>query len=128
MPLPLWKAFALLAAVTSACTGAAEPDTMSPVLDGLCRARAALPGDLAEAEDAFDGSAHEPLHGLASDLEAADERRAAAALLEAKQAVEAAFRDGALPEIIADRLDRLIVATRDGLVAAGEPSPAACDE
>jgi hypothetical protein len=90
----------------------------------LCEAAAAP--EPADAEAAFE-RAHEDLHALARELEDADQRPAAATLLEAKQRVEAAFAEDPPPADLSDQLTALVDAAAEATVAAGRPRPA-CPE
>jgi hypothetical protein len=82
---------------------------LQEAVQGLCRAEAlAREGDVPGARAAFVNRSHTYLHELAADVTDRDPA-AAAALLEAKQRVEAALgdpTDGArLAELVADLLD-----------------------
>ena len=80
------------------------------MLGSMCEAsEAAADGDVSTAETLFLDDVHLRLHGLADSL--TDDRTAAAELLEAKQAVEADFEDGAEGEEVAEDLDGLLAAT-----------------
>lgn len=81
---------------------------------GICDAAQLAGGDLNSARATFLGQSHEGLHLIARGLEK-DDRAASAALLEAKQKVEADFLATAPgPQVAAD-LRRLAEVTRSGL-------------
>ena len=72
------------------------------IATGLCQAALEAPGDLAAAEKTFQSKSHDGLHLIARGLEDID-RTAAAALLEAKQKVEADFsKNVSGPQVAAD--------------------------
>lgn len=114
------------ATATTAPEPAATPQggtTNSKVPDlytALCDAASAP--DPESAESGF-GRAHDGLHSLARELQDTDQRAAAGDLLEAKQQVEAAFADDPVPGDLTRRLDQLLTATADALVASGQPRP-----
>ena len=95
---------------------------LETAVPGLCRARSQAAHDPAAAGITFYDRAHAQLHLLAPALAQRD-RRLAAALLEAKQKVEAdlAVRPPR-PELPAD-LTRLLGATRAGLARLSLPAP-----
>ena len=98
----------------------------NPYFAGLCDVLDAVrSGDLATARSTFD---HGPLHELADTVIDID-RSVAARLLEAKEAVEADLADDqiAVDQIAADLLT-LTNATRTAYTAAGQPTPAPCDQ
>lgn len=97
-------------------------DEADRVVDELCTAQGAA-GDEAEVSVAF-AEAHGPLHELARVLSERD-RPVAAELLEAKQQVESALK-GSAPAELRERIDRLVVTTRDGLDVLGI-STSPCD-
>jgi hypothetical protein len=69
---------------------------------GLCESAQQAPTDVAAAEKTFQGKSHDGLHLIALGLEDID-RAAAAALLEAKQKVEADFKNHVPgPQVAAD--------------------------
>lgn len=106
----------VLGLVAVGCGGSGSGEAPR-LLVALCDAVAASP---AEAAGIFDRDAHGPLHELAARVAERD-RRAAARLLQAKNAVErAADEPGA---DLQPRLDELVAATRDALVAVGSPAP-----
>lgn len=118
-------------ATTATATGSPSPTAgggtppagevaVPAVYVALCDATTAT--DPAAAKDAF-GRAHDGLHTLARELQDTDERAAAGDLLEAKQRVEAAFADVTVPDDLDQRLDRLLTATADAIVASGQPRP-----
>lgn len=122
-------AVAVLAAAAGACSdgssGAAPPDLpVDRVTRGLCEAAAA--GDTDDAERSF-GAAHDGLHEIARALQEVD-RKAAAALLEAKQEVEAGFHRRAPASELGPDLDRLVTATFAGLDRLDVNGDAACDQ
>lgn len=94
-------------------------DEFSVAADGLCRT-AAVADDLAAARSVFYDTVHQPLHQLADDA-AAEDRRAAAALLEAKQRVESAL-DTADP-LLPAAVDELVDATGNALDTLDRPGP-----
>lgn len=90
------------------------------VLAGLCRAQAA--DDPAQVEAHFAG-AHRQLHQLASEVEQRD-RATAAALLRAKQAVEARLaQPPGARSATSQELPQLASAVRDALRAVDRPAP-----
>lgn len=92
--------------------------------DALCSVKAqADAGEVAAARRTFFDSAHEPLHALASEAALRD-RRAAARLLEAKEAVERGFAGP--PPALAGHLDGLVGASRSAIVATGAVAPGPC--
>ena len=123
MTLPTVGLAVSLALAFTACSTADENpqtrDEFSVAADGLCRT-AAVADDLAAARSVFFDTVHQPLHQLADDTTAED-RGAAAALLEAKQRVEAAL-DTADPSLPA-AVDELIDATGDALETLDRPGP-----
>lgn len=110
----------LVVSLLSGCSNAPPTDEAgSP----LCAAAAA--DTATAARDAF-GAAHDQLHRLARDLQEIDERAAAARLLEAKQAVEAAVAEELPLQQLRPRLDDLLGATTEATRALDEPTPT-CD-
>lgn len=96
------------------------------VVTGLCAARDRAGTRPAAARATFFDRSHERLHTIAVALEAVD-RRTAAGLLMAKQAVEADLSaQPPAPRLPAD-LDRLAALTRSGLAAIGLAAPACSD-
>lgn len=96
------------------------PSRFAASIDALCEARVeAAAGDIAGAEATFFDSAHGPLHELAAEAGEAD-REKAASLLEAKFAVEQAFRDEVAAPELAQALERLRAAAADAAGAIGE--------
>jgi hypothetical protein len=95
---------------------------------GLCEAAAQAPTDVKAAEKTFNGRSHDGLHLIAKGLEAVD-RAAAAALLQAKQKVEADFSKNAPGTQVAADLKPLHDVTVSGLarfnVTAGACPPGA---
>jgi hypothetical protein len=85
------------------------------IADGLCEAaRQAERGDIEAARQSFFGQSHEGLHLIARALQD-DDRTAAAALLEAKQKVEADFTTPPSGAQVAADLRRLAELTRSSL-------------
>jgi hypothetical protein len=102
------------AACGSADDDAGDADPYDWVVAGLCRSAAeAGDGSVETARDTFFDTAHQGLHELADEVSDID-RAVAAALLQAKEAVEAGFTDGA--EDIPTRLGALVAATDRALV------------
>ena len=100
---------------------------LTAAVEGLCTAVGQAPDVPRAAETTFFDDSHATLHVIARALEDVD-RPAAAALLEAKQRVEADFSGGlASGGRVADDLRILVDATRAGL-ARLEVSTAACDK
>ncbi|MDP9418625.1 MAG: TlpA family protein disulfide reductase [Actinomycetota bacterium] len=85
---------------------------------GLCEARQQATSDPPAARAIFFDRAHGPLHTIARGVEALD-RRAAGAVLRAKQAVESDLATPAAPEKLLDDLERLAEATRGALRRLG---------
>jgi hypothetical protein len=101
----------------------AAPDRLQRASQGLCDAQvAAFGGRIREAAEIFDAETHDYLHQLAARLQGTD-RDAAAALLEAKQRVEAAFGVGSDRVAMQELLVGLQRALRDAADAAGLPPP-----
>lgn len=82
---------------------------------GICDAAQLAGSDLNSARATFFGQSHEGLHLIARGLEEEDDRAASAALLEAKQKVEADFLATAPGLQVAADLHRLADVTRSGL-------------
>jgi hypothetical protein len=94
---------------------------------GICDAAELATGDVNSARATFFGQSHEGLHLIARGLEQEDDRATSAALLEAKQKVEADFLATAPgPQVAAD-LRRLADVTRSGL-AGFKVSATACPQ
>jgi hypothetical protein len=114
--------------VLSACdeqggADAGVPDRLQRASQGLCDAQvAAFGGRIREAAEVFDVETHDFLHQLAARLQDTD-RDAAAALLEAKQRVEAAFDAGSDRVAMQELLIDLQRALQDAADAAGLPAP-----
>lgn len=106
-------------AVTAACGGGDAPVSGAGDLDRLCDAQEVTVPD--EFRELFEGPAHQALHDLADDLQAADLRPVAGDVLEAKQAVEAALAADPVPDDLSERLATLVGATSRGLAALGRP-------
>ena len=124
-------AFSLVVAVAACGGGDGDGSTaetvagvpaagMEDAVLGLCETRDTAATDVQSARTSFYDRSHEPLHALAGALEPVD-RPLAARLLEAKEAVEAGLASGS-PALTAD-VDRLLEATRAGLVRLSAPSP-----
>jgi hypothetical protein len=107
----------------SASFGAVTPNAASEAVLGLCELRSAT--DVIRAEATFLDRSHATLHAIAAAAEARD-RASAAALLEAKQRVEAALAREDLPPHFRRDVDSLIDATRAALDALDVEAPA-CD-
>lgn len=82
--------------------------------NAVCRAAGEAPGDPEAARTTFFADAHDGLHTIARALDDVD-RKAAADILVAKQAVEAAFTSKAPGADLGDKLTELAAATRAGL-------------
>ncbi len=108
--------FGLGAGCSSQGASDTTSDPFAAAASGLCEAtqRADDPG---QARRVFFDTVHQPLHELA-DQAATVDRGAAAALLEAKQGVEAAFDDGTG---LARALDRLVGASDTALAVLDRP-------
>lgn len=89
---------------------------------GVCGAAGQAASDAGAARKTFIGEAHDGLHIIARALEDVD-RRAAADLLRAKQAVEADFSGNAPAAVLGDHLGRLAALTRAGLDRLDIPVP-----
>ena len=113
----------VLSLAPAACSTGAEDtattDEFSAAAEGLCRT-ADVADDPTAAREIFYDTVHQPLHQLADDTTAED-RAAAAALLEAKQRVEATLdtRDPTL----AAAVDDLVDATSRALATLDRPEP-----
>ena len=100
---------------------------LTGAVEGLCTAVGQAPDGRRAAEATFFDESHATLHVVARALEDVD-RPAAAALLEAKQRVEADFSGGlASGGRVADDLRLLVDATRAGLARLEVQAPA-CDK
>ncbi len=100
---------------------------LTAAVDGLCTAVGQAPDGPRAAEATFFDESHATLHVIAGALEDVD-RPAAAALLEAKQRVEADFSGGlASGGRVADDLRILVDATRAGLTRLEVQAPD-CDK
>ena len=93
------------------------------VSDGVCRAAREAEADPAAARLTFFAESHDGLHTIARALEDLD-RKKAADLLVAKQAVEADFSAAPPPGVLRDHLTSLAAATRAGLARLDVPVPA----
>ena len=97
---------------------------LTAAVEGLCTALKQAPDGPRAAEVTFFDESHDTLHTIARALEDVD-RSSAAALLEAKQRVEADFAGGrASGGRVADDLRALVEATRAGLARLEVPAPA----
>lgn len=95
------------------------------VFAGLCAsAAAAADDDLPEALGLFLNRAHTGLHEIAADLEAIDERRTSARLLEAKNAVEVSLP--ARGPTAGTDLRELADATAAGIATLDDTPPPTC--
>jgi hypothetical protein len=117
----------LLALTLVACSDEAggREGGLQRASQGLCDAQVlAIESNVPRAADVFDRETHAFLHELAADLQETD-RAAAAALLEAKQRLEAALADPfrADPRDVVVLMTALQRALRDGAQAAGLPTP-----
>lgn len=81
---------------------------------GVCQATGQVTSDAGAARKTFFGKAHDGLHTIARALEDVD-RRAAADLLQAKQAVEADLSGNPSAAVLGADLRRLAAVTRAGL-------------
>lgn len=112
-----------LSLAQAACSAGTEDpatqDEFSMAAEGLCRT-ADVADDPTAARKVFYDTVHQPLHQLADDT-AAEDRAAAAALLEAKQRVEAAL-DASDPSLAA-AVDDLVDATSRALATLDRPEP-----
>jgi hypothetical protein len=105
----------------SGSLGPVTAEAADGAVAGLCELPAAT--DLASANATFQDRSHQTLHVIAAAAEVVD-RPAAAALLAAKQRVEADLAEAALPDGFGDDVEALIVATRAALEAIGLDAPA----
>jgi hypothetical protein len=105
----------------SGSLGVVTPAAAADAVLGLCRLAGST--DAAEAEAVFLDRSHGTLHVIASAAEARD-RASAAALLEAKQVVEADLARDELPASFRRDVERLLDATRAALDAIGLDAPA----
>jgi hypothetical protein len=120
---------ALIVTLTSCDRAPAQAgDPVEQAFQGLCEAGTlSAQGQVEEAGEVFQDRSHDFLHELAADVQDADPA-AAAALLEAKQRVEAALADPASePEALPDLLVALRRAFAGAARALGETVPA-CPE
>jgi hypothetical protein len=85
------------------------------IAGGICDAARKAPGDIGAARQTFFGQSHDGIHLIARGLQEKKDRDASAALLEAKQKVEADFLAPAPgPQVAAD-LRALAAVTRSSL-------------
>lgn len=116
----------VLSALMVAGVGCAEEAPQRPAdtqlqeaVHGLCQAEAlARDGDVAGARAAFLNRSHTYLHELAADVTARDPA-AVAALLEAKQGVEAALDESTDSARLADQVAALLETVRAAARSAG---------
>jgi hypothetical protein len=94
---------------------------LSHAYAALCRSRAEVGGDPAQASEIFYGEAHTTLHVLAQQI-GEDDRQMAASILEAKNAVETTLASGA-PGPAAAALDRLLDTLEQALLSLGVEPP-----
>jgi hypothetical protein len=124
----------LLLVASVACGGSSSGDAaqegdetvsarlLSAAATAVCQAAEQADSDPTAAKDTFFGRAHDDLHTIARVLDDTD-RKAAAELLRAKQAVEAAFSGGAPSAELRAGLLRLAAATSAGLERLDVPTP-----
>jgi len=121
--------------LVTACSGGSSPgpgvevggesvpaSRLEAAAGGVCQAADRLPASPRAARSVFFGQAHDGLHMIARALQDVD-RKAAADLLVAKQAVEDDFAQGTSPDRLAADLRRLAAATRVGLSRLGVVVP-----
>ena len=109
-------------ALAGCATGGGEAVTFLPAQRALCRAAdQAAAGDAAAARTTFLDSSHDDVHRLAAKLEDVD-RAKAAAMLEAKQRVEADIDMEPVPAKLADDLRALSATVASGLARLHLPS------
>lgn len=131
-------ALAMVVVLSAACSGgttvrsaektngrARLPREFASAVQGLCVARRDARSSPAASKASFVDGAHEPLHEIARRLGDVD-RTAAASVLRAKQRVEADLSTSATSAELAADLDRLVVATGEGLERLGFDAPG-CD-
>ena len=108
-------------ALPSGGLGIVTQETTSAAVLGLCEVLSGLADDPETAMDTFHDRVHEELHVIAAATQTQD-RAAAAALLQAKEKVEADFagRDAA---DAGDDVEALAAALRDALDAIGLAAP-----
>ena len=109
-----------LAGCTSSTSSPTEPVAGGRLGGALCTAAGAE--TVTDARTAF-ATAHDGLHTLARDLQAADERHVAARLLEAKQRVEAAVADELPLDELTPRLEELLAAVSEASTQLDRPTP-----
>ena len=122
--------FPVILVVASACSsgnaagGPTQEERLADASRGLCDALLeAERGDVAAASRVFQDRVHAYLHDLARRLSDFD-RVAAGELLEAKQRLEAALRDGSGAETVRDLILGLQRELADAARAAGLPQHA----
>lgn len=122
--LALVSVVAALAFVTACDSGGGDSSPWSATVAGLCAAAdQARAGETTDARRTFLDESHDALHRLADDATERD-RAAAAALLEAKEQVEAGF-EAESPTLPVD-LETLVEATRAAVRVTGDPVPRPC--
>ncbi|HWL65092.1 MAG TPA: hypothetical protein VNP73_03875 [Actinomycetota bacterium] len=114
-------ALVLLGACSSDDTPAPGGSSVRDAVAALCDARDTARDSVGEARDIFFNESHDPLHELARTA-TDEEPGAAAGLLEAKNAVEAAFEEG---DDVEPELGTLISAANEALTAVSE-EPVTC--
>jgi hypothetical protein len=106
----------------SGSLGVVTPQAGDEAFRGLCELQGAT--EVEEANATFFDRSHETLHVIAAATEVVDRQRAAA-LLVAKQRIEAALKEPALPPGFAGDVERLLGATAAALRTIGL-EPAEC--
>ena len=115
---------ATLALVTACGGNGGDSSPWSSTVAGLCTAAdQAGTGDTTDARRTFFDESHDALHRLAEETSERD-RAVAAALLEAKEQVEAGLEAGS-PTLAAD-LDTLVEATRTAVRVGDDTVPPPC--
>jgi hypothetical protein len=123
-PVALASVVAAVALATACDGNGSDPSPWSATVAGLCAAAdQARTGDTADARRTFFDQSHDALHRLADDVTQRD-RAVAAALLEAKERVEAGLEAGS-PTLPAD-FEALVAASRVAVRATGDPVPPPC--
>lgn len=103
-------------------TGSVAAEAANEAVLGLCEMAAEHIDDLETADAVFLDRSHDTLHLVAAAVEAVD-RPAAAALLTAKQQVEADLGADPPGPGLADDLEELLSATREALARIGLSAP-----
>lgn len=101
--------------------GVVTPDAASAAVLGLCEVMSQLPEDPEAASATFDDRVHEELHIVAAATQVQD-RTAAAALLRAKERVEADLAGPGAADAGSD-VDALLKAVRSALAVIGLTVP-----